>query len=184
MRVIVIGAGIVGLLCARALGRAGAEVTVLAGGGARASEGSLVWLNVCSAQDTGYALLRAASLARWADLGDAGWPVRFPGSLMWGDEMARAAPMMAAAGWPAEHIGANRFAELAPGVAEPPAEALFFPGEGMGDPAELLDHAAAEAGAVATRRRGRAVALRPGALDLADGTALQADRIVVAAGCG
>lgn len=133
--VTVIGAGIVGLAIADALGRAGADVTVLdrgalAGG---TSNNTFSWLNGTSkTEDEAYHRLNAAGVAAWRALArEAGEDVigfHPSGMIEWVDganEGARAnlehrAKSLAAWGYPARPVPRSDLEALEPHMAFPP----------------------------------------------------------------
>ncbi|MEM7441628.1 MAG: FAD-dependent oxidoreductase, partial [Pseudomonadota bacterium] len=177
-KVLVIGGGIVGLLTAAALKDGGADVEVFASQtGPRASDGSLVWLNVSSTHDPTYAALRAASMRFWHK-SDA--PVPWQGALLW-PENEPATDLLTSQNCDWEAVDQTRFSELAPGVAAPPDGAIFCPGEGACDPADMLNWA--EARLDVPRNQAHVVGVEPGCVTLDTGDVVHPDKIIVAAGC-
>lgn len=188
---LVVGGGIIGLMTATTLRRTGASVTLLCGSEPRASDGSLVWLNVSSANDPGYAALRATSMRMWQALAvEDGAPIGAKGALMWDATLDVAAEVarLTALGWPARAIGQDGIAELAPGLADPPATALHLPAETACDPDDIMAWAESRASGL-TMVAAQATGLlktdgRVAGVALADGGTVAAGHTVVAAGCG
>lgn len=165
-------------MTAAALERAGVEVRLVASDTApRASDGSLVWLNVSSTHDPTYAALRAASMGLWHKT-DA--PVPWQGALLW-PENEPALDLMTKLGWQSEIVNADRFTQLAPGVSDAPKGAVYFPGEGACDPVEMLRWA--EARLNCARISDTVASIAPGRVSLAGGEILTAEKIIIAAGC-
>ncbi|MFO6465112.1 NAD(P)/FAD-dependent oxidoreductase [Jannaschia sp. KMU-145] len=186
--ILVVGGGVLGWAIAGDLARAGRTVRVVApeGDARTASVGSLAWLNASTATDPGYVRLRRAALAGWRDWAGAGAPVRFGGSLFWGpDANAATAARLRALGCPVARMDEAGIAAVAPGLRHPPETGLFVADEGCADPTLILLWLRARAEAAgATHLPGQAVALGQGTLRLDDGTTLDADHTVVAAGEG
>ena len=186
---LIIGGGVIGAAIAARLSRSHHVTIVDAGVDAdNASQGSLAWLNACSSADADYARLREKSLALWRTLAtEQGCPVRMDGSLMWGGDMGETARFLSAQGQYVENIGPETFKTLAPGVATPPASALYARDEGMADPLKITDWLLQRAGAEVIK--GAVAALiyddyRVTGAALTDGQSLTADEVIVAAGCG
>ncbi|WP_298437661.1 FAD-binding oxidoreductase [uncultured Jannaschia sp.] len=186
--ILVVGGGVLGWAIAGELARAGRTVRVVApeGDARTASVGSLAWLNASTATDPGYVRLRRAALAGWRDWAEAGAPVRFGGSLFWGSDASDTmAARLGALGCPVARLDRAGIAAVAPGLRHPPETGLFVSDEGCADPALILPWLRTRAEAAgAMHLRGQAAALGPGALRLDDGTTLDADHIVMAAGEG
>ena len=180
MRVVVVGDGIVGAACARALGDRGADVVVLGDGAAAASEASFGWINAAWGNRPDYARLRMAAMRDWRalDLGDAG--PRWCGSLSWDlpeDALAEAARVQPGWGYDVRLVGDAGSEE--PLLRAPPPRALLAPAEGHVEPGAA---ARALLGDL-PRIRGRAVAVERG-VRLADGSRVAADHVVLASGAG
>lgn len=187
-RILIVGGGVIGAACARRLAGLG-RVTVIDAGDveAKASAGSLAWLNVSSASDPDYARLRAVSLGLWRRL--EGAPVEWRGSLLWDDEAADAA-VLAAVGETARVVDLAEVKALVPGIEPPGATALHAPDEGVADPRRVTDWFTAEAlsaGAIFRQGAVEALTLRGGRVTgaaLAGGETVEADEVIVAGGCG
>jgi glycine/D-amino acid oxidase-like deaminating enzyme len=194
MRVIVVGAGVVGGSVAYRLAAGGADVTLVDAGqpGAGTTSRSFAWLNGNDKQPPAYGQLNAEGIAAHhrlaADLGKSAWlhPI---GNLMLthGDPSgleARVARLQAL-DYPAELVTHTRAAELEPALDFAGATAIaWFPGEGWAHGptlAQTLVDAARERGAwVAVGSA--VVGLDGGGAALATGERLNADAVVIAAG--
>ncbi|MFN3259120.1 MAG: NAD(P)/FAD-dependent oxidoreductase [Pikeienuella sp.] len=196
MRVIVIGAGIIGAAFAHALARKGASVTVVEAarpaGGATAK--SFGWINANYVQTPAYLRLRLDALEAWRRAAPVIGPaLRWGGSLAWeagGAELQAQAEGIAAAGHEARLIGREEFARLEPDVADPPELCLHCPTEGAADPVAATEALLAAAVALGAERMVGCRALgflTEGGLIAGvetDFGPLPADRVVVAAGVG
>ncbi|TDD80677.1 FAD-binding oxidoreductase [Actinomadura darangshiensis] len=207
MRIVVVGAGIIGAALADRLtrpapgGRAQDEVTVVEERepGAGTSGTSYAWFNANDPEDPAYHRLRTAALSAWRDLaaefGDPGW-YRPAGNTTWAvtgeerDLLAERVSLLAGLGYPAGLIGPDRLGELEPNVRAPQGALIaHYPGEGYvhGAPAaRALAGRARESGAALVTGR-RAVRLntegdRVTGVRLDDGRDLDADLTVCAAG--
>lgn len=144
MKVIVVGAGIVGASCAYHLAKAGADVTVLeaASVGAGASAKSFGWINASFAETPEYYALRRAAIDVFAGLSTAlSLPqVRWKGALWWEDEGAAFDAQWAevtARGYEVAKVDAAQFAVLEPAVADPPDACILGKVEGAADGAAV-----------------------------------------------
>ena len=196
MKIAVVGGGIIGAVAALRLAR-DHQVTLIDPNDAtgRTTDGSLAWLNVCTTADPSYARLRKAALDLWHDMlrDDPEMPVSITGSLIWGDTAADTharADLTRSIGWQAEVLDAKGFARMAPGFANPPAQALYAPDEGRADPQGIVRWAKAKAqalGAGTVQARVASILAKGGqvtGVTLADGQHLSADAVVIAAGHG
>lgn len=140
-RVIVIGAGILGAAIAFRLVRSGAQVTVVEGGGARATDASFGWINASFYHDADHFHLRAEGIAAYRRLAmDLDLPIAWQGCLCWensGAALDAQRDDLIALGYAVEEIDAARFADLEPAVADPPDRALLFGSEAAAESAEL-----------------------------------------------
>lgn len=139
MKVIVVGAGIIGTLTAYRLAQTGAKVTMIDAGqptGA-ASGASFGWINASFYADQDHFNLRAAGLEAHRRLArdlqsDA---IQWPGCLCWEhegealDQQFRALKNM---GYMVSEVSAIAFAQMEPFAVAPP-RALHFSGEGVVD---------------------------------------------------
>ena len=149
MRIAVIGLGVLGAATARALARAGAQVTVFerTGPGAGTTGTSYGWINSHRKQPRSYYELNVAGMAEHEALGEPGcpWYVR-SGLLEWATDETSSQRLDANIGqlrdygYPVEHITRARAAELAPDVLIPPEASgpVWYPTEGYALPMPLL----------------------------------------------
>lgn len=191
----IIGAGIIGAALAHRLAKSGARVTVLESGmpASLASGASFGWLNASFfASPAHFHLRHAALLAHRALDRELDTGTLWQGTLWYeetGPAFAAQAAGLAGLGYPVRHISQAAFRALEPGVANPPEQALCFPGEGAVDAAALtraLLAAAASHGAQVWL--GCEVARLHGSPDRISGVAtaegvLAADQVILAAGC-
>ena len=117
--IIVVGGGIIGLRIATELSARGQSVGLVSDGGARASDASLVWLNVISTEARDYAMLRVASMKLWASIiaRDESCPVTVKGALLWDRDrtaLEALAEFQTDVGWETEVIDRAAFQKLAP----------------------------------------------------------------------
>jgi glycine/D-amino acid oxidase-like deaminating enzyme len=193
MRVVIIGAGIVGASLSFALSQLGAKVTVIdAQGPATGATGqSFGWVNASFYADKPHFELRAAGIASYRRLGltlDTK-PVTWSGCLCWeetGVAFDRQASDLHALGYNVKEMNNADFRKLEPNV-EAPERALYFNDEGAVDAVELTAMLLAAANAcVITGCRvdgietenNKAVGVR-----IIGGT-MPADRVIVAGGIG
>ncbi len=193
--VIVIGAGVVGAMCAMRLAEAGLTVTVLeqdfpGSGSTGAAMGHIVVMDDSPAQ----LALAARSRDRWRELIPTlpVDPAYEQCGTLWlaadDHEMQAAHDRVRGyveAGVEAEVIDSTRLAALEPSLRPGLAGALLVPGDGVCYPpaaARGLMLRACAAGAVF--RHGTVAEVSAGRVVLADGTALHAGAIVIAAGTG
>lgn len=143
--IVVIGAGIVGASIAYNLASKGAAVTLLEQStpATAATSQSFAWINAHAPSNADYFRLRLASIEEYHRLETAlqgAFAVKWGGSLYWeveGNELHREAAQLGEFGYPARVIRQNRFAELAPEVANPPADSIHFELEGAVDPVSM-----------------------------------------------
>lgn len=201
LHVAVIGAGILGTSTAAHLARMGARVTLVTSGKPAdgASGRSIAWLNSSGARSTEYRYLRLIGIDRyrtWKEQHpESSSYLRFDGALKWGAEDESFRDTFAyerAGGYDSVWVERARIAEFAPDVdAEAVAEegAIFNAGEGWVNLPDLVSALLAEAvangaeviedaGDVRVDVRGDAVV----GVVLGNGTALAADRVVLATG--
>jgi glycine/D-amino acid oxidase-like deaminating enzyme len=206
VKVVVVGAGIVGASAALRLAQRGAAVTVVDAGdpGGGTSSTSFAWTNAGGKRPKAYFDLNVAGMAAyrrlWAEWG------RVPGLHLTG-HVEWAAPddadgwrlldrklgELGAWGYPALRLPTARLLrELEPDLCLDPRvlpEVVFYPDEGHVDPPVLIGHllrAAGELGAT-VRTQDRVVAIeatggRVAAVALASGTRLPADAVVSCCG--
>ncbi len=143
MKVVIVGAGVIGAATALACARAGAQVTVIdaAGIAAGATGRSFGWINASFHADAAHFRLRAESMAAYGRLAEALAleAVAWPGCLCWEEQGAALDAQrddLKALGYAVDEVDAAQFAALEPAVV-PPARALFFRGEGVAEPGAL-----------------------------------------------
>ena len=158
MKIIVIGAGIVGAAIADRLSLAGAKVTVLerVKPGTGASGNSFGWINASFAETDAYFHLRQNAIKTFrtlCDTLDLAHTARWHGCLWWedeGDAFEQQFSELTRRGHGACLVDAAEFARLEPAVANPPARAILTKTEGAADGDQValaLLHRAAENGA-------------------------------------
>lgn len=196
MKVVVVGAGVIGLFCALELARQGAQVTVVDQGqpGGGATAGSFGWINASFAETDAYYELRRKAVEAWATSGfgeDSG--LRLTGALWWEDAGAdfdAQARDLARRGWDATVVGPDQIARIEPALAAPPDRAIHTPREGAVDSPQLvavLVGALQKAGArIVTGPRVAGILRRNGTVNgvTTDRGDLTADRVVLALGGG
>lgn len=141
MKIIVVGAGIVGAAIADQLALSGASVTILdrAGPGAGASSKSFGWINAAFAETPAYYRLRRAAIDAFRLLSeeiDLDHAVDWSGCLWWEDEGQAFDSHTAALeehGYEAKVIDATEFAKLEPNVAGAPERCVLNRMEGAAD---------------------------------------------------
>ena len=194
MRVVVVGAGIIGAMAAWHLQRQGARVTVLDAGRPGATAASFGWVNASFYIDEAHHRLRVEGMAAWRRLAGAlDLALSWPGCLNWEDSGAKfdtRRDALARLGYPAQVLDAQGFARLEPQVAAPPARSLLMPDEGAAESAAVADsllrdatqHGArllrAVTGLRLTQGRGRVTGI------VTDAGEIAADHVLVAAGTG
>ena len=196
MKVIVIGAGIVGAAVADQLALNGADVTVLeqSAPGSGASGKSFGWINASFAETDAYFALRRSAIDAFRQLGEElslAHTLDWSGCLWWedqGDAFELQVRELERRGYEAEVIDGAQFARLEPAVANPPDRAIHCPIEGAADGDQvavaLLERAARNradliCGRAVTglrRRAGRVVGVETGL------GALTADLVICATG--
>lgn len=144
LKILIVGAGILGATLAFRLSRAGAEVTVLeaARAGAGATGRSFGWINASFYLNPAHHHLRVAAMAAHhrlaAEVPDA--PYGWQGALWWEDQGPGFETLQAelgALGYRCEPLTRPAIAALEPGLRDLPDRALRFPGEGAVDAAAL-----------------------------------------------
>jgi glycine/D-amino acid oxidase-like deaminating enzyme len=198
VRIVVVGAGIIGSCLAYVLARAGERVVLtdpgMPGGGASAA--SYAWLNSNSFDDPGYHALRVLGMSAYgelaAELGTGEWlhptgSVRVAVTDTDAKELRARVARKRAAGYPAELLDPGRAARAEPALARLPCEPAAlatFPAEGYVETttliACLLERFRALGGVVA---RARVTSLLgDGAGVRTTGGDMAADRVVLCTG--
>jgi D-hydroxyproline dehydrogenase subunit beta len=190
---LIIGAGITGAAIAFQLSRRGVPVTIVSthAEGGLASAASFGWLNASYFLNQPHYHLRYEGLAAHRRLTEAlpGLPTTWPGCLWYeatGAAQEETATDLQALGYPVQRLTRPQVAERLPALGPVPDSALFFPGEGVADPAELARALILASGAkiiratvsALTHAQGRATGV---ATDLGPVTA---DRVILATGTG
>ncbi|WP_333867294.1 NAD(P)/FAD-dependent oxidoreductase [Cypionkella sp.] len=154
MKILIIGAGLLGASLAFRLARAGGEVTVIeaARPASAASGRSFGWINASFYADAAHHRLRAEAMRAHHRLQrEMALPApRWQGALWWEDQGQGFDQMqadLAALGYPADPVTAEQIAALEPALAHPPARALHFVTEGATDAAALTHALLAASGA-------------------------------------
>jgi glycine/D-amino acid oxidase-like deaminating enzyme len=150
--IVVVGAGIVGASVAYHAARAGADVTLVGAGrpGGGATADSFAWIGASGVRTGPAAGLRATTTKEYHRLADElpGLPVTWSGSLSWG-----AADSAPEAGPGQEIVDAATVMTLEPHLREPPAWAVWAPGDGAVDPVGVTERLLAGARAHGARVR-------------------------------
>lgn len=192
--VLIVGAGIIGVMIARQLLQKGAEVTLVDAGGNAASAASFGWINASFFLDPHHFALRQEAMAAYERLLRAcDIPVRRCGALSWEFDTAgltAQAEALRSMGYRVQDIDGMRFRELVPNLGAYPDTALFFPDELAAESGAVTRHLtqlAQEGGARLVRGarvirplvdKGTVVGVHT------DAGTLAADHVVIAAGTG
>jgi glycine/D-amino acid oxidase-like deaminating enzyme len=152
MKIVVIGAGVIGTNIAYKLAKAGAEVVLVESGtpGAKASATSYAWLNSNNVEHPHYHSLRVLGMAAYhdlaAELGSDAW-LHEIGNLHLAFTASAAETLVAkvarkqAKGYPAELLTADEMTELEPALSklpDRPAAVAYYPTEGYLDTTTLI----------------------------------------------
>lgn len=196
---VVIGGGIVGVSIAEALARKGASVTLIERNtiGSGTTSTSYAWVNSNGKEPEPYYAINAAGIRAHREFaGDSTAWFRQTGHLeVSADEsherdVIRRSDALLARGYPAQKLSPDEAQELEPGLILPdsPRTIMFYPDEGHVDPllytAKKLSLLIAAGGDVREHTEVTGIESHPdgSTVRLADGSALTADRVVVAAG--
>lgn len=199
MRVVVVGAGIIGASIAYHLAKGGAQVTVIdrTAPASHASRGTFAWINATWAkQPRSYHELSQLSVAYWQELHRSlDLPVRWGGSLEWFSEVERQDRLREQIaeqvewGEPARMVDSAEFRELEPGVLfDDDWAAAMSPNDGAVDPIaatkQLLAAATALGATVEYPAELNALSMTGGRLSAVATSAgpIPADRVVLATG--
>jgi glycine/D-amino acid oxidase-like deaminating enzyme len=190
MKVIVVGAGVIGASIAWHVAKTGADVTVVDGGLPAASLTSFGWINASFFADVHHHALRVASLGAYGRLLDTlpDAPVKMSGALWWeeqGDGLREMQASLERLKYPVEALFRDQAAALEPHVMDIPDTVLRFPSEGAAEVAALAQYLTSNSGARLVRGvRVLGVAQQGGAVTGVDTSIgrMEADRVVIAAG--
>ncbi|WP_111719848.1 FAD-binding oxidoreductase [Homoserinimonas sp. OAct 916] len=198
MKVVIIGAGVVGLSIAVNLARRGAEVTVIErnSAGSGTSSTSYAWVNANNKEPQSYFDLNLAGMRAHAEIAGSGAWLQQTGhvELATDDahrfELEERTARLQQMGYPAEHISASRARELVPDLLIPDdcdsivsfaSESCCYPLPFVG---HLLREAALEGVTILTGLNVERLEARGHGANviLEDGTVLAANHVVSAAG--
>lgn len=192
MRVLVLGAGVVGAsVAARVAGR-GHEVHVLEAGpspSSGTSATSYAWVNSNNKRPPHYHELNAAAIEEHHRLGGVarGWLVpnghlEFAATAEHREALTARVDRLSSAGYPASFLSPEAAAELAPDVRmERDALVGWFPGEAHCYP-ELFVAAMLGTPGITVETGATVVSVSPGSVELSDGSTRSADRVVTCVG--
>ena len=190
---LIIGAGITGAALAYQLSRRGEAVTILSthAEGGLASAASFGWLNASYYLNHPHYHLRHEGLAAHRRLTGAlpGLPTTWAGCLWYeatGDAQNETAADLAALGYTVDRLTRAQVAERLPALGPVPDTALFFPEEGVADPAILARALIAASGAKVVRATVQALTEKTGRVTgvLTDLGPIPATRVILATGTG
>ena len=191
MKVIVVGAGIIGASAAYFLSRHGAQVTVVDGGMAAASGSSFGWINASFYHDLAHHHLRVASMAAFEglvrDVPDLA--IRTCGALWWeeqGEGLSQMLTELEGLAYPVERLSGVQAAAREPALASLPQEVLRFPGESAAEVADVAAGLVRASGAQVLRGVSVTGLLGGDQISGVQTTMghIEADRVVIAAGNG
>ena len=192
-KTLIIGAGITGAALAYQLSRRGEQVTILSthAKGGLASAASFGWLNASYYLNHPHYHLRHEGLAAHRRLTEAlpNLPTTWPGCLWYeatGAAQEETASDLSALGYQIQRLTRPQIAERLPALGPVPDTALFFPEEGVADPAILARALIAASGAQVIRATVQSVTEEKGRVTgvLTDLGPMPADRVILATGTG
>lgn len=190
---LIIGAGITGAALAWQLSRRGEAVTIVSthAEGGLASAASFGWLNASFYLSHPHFRLRHEGLAAHRRLTDAlpGLRTTWQGCLWYeatGDAQDETAADLAALGYRVDRLTRAQVAKRLPALGPVPETALFFPEEGVADPAILARALIAASGAKVVRATVQALTEKTGRVTgvLTDLGPIPATRVILATGTG
>ena len=190
---LIIGAGITGAALAYQLARHGETATILSthAEGGLASAASFGWLNASYYLNHPHYHLRHEGLAAHRRLTDAlpNLPTTWPGCLWYeatGDAQEETASDLAALGYQVQRLTKAHVAARLPALGPVPETALFFPEEGVADPAVLARALIAASGATVIRATVQSLTAKKGRVTgvTTDLGQMPAERVILATGTG
>lgn len=190
---LIIGAGITGAALAWQLSRRGEAVTLVSthAEGGLASAASFGWLNASYFLSRPHYHLRHEGLAAHRRLTEAlpGLPTSWQGCLWYeatGGAQEETASDLQALGYQVQRLTQPEIAERLPALGPVPESALFFPEEGVADPAALARALIGASGAQVIRATVQSVTEEKGRATgvLTDLGPLTASRVILATGTG
>lgn len=190
---LIIGAGITGAALAFQLSRRGESVTILSthAEGGLASAASFGWLNASFFLSHPHYVLRHEGLAAHRRLTGqlTGLATTWQGCLWYeatGAAQEETATDLAALGYKVDTLKKTEIAAKLPALGPVPETALFFPDEGVADPADLARALISASGAKVIRATVEAVTEAQGRATgaLTDLGPITADRVILASGTG
>lgn len=190
---LIIGAGITGATLAYQLSRRGEAVTILTthAAGGLASAASFGWLNASFYLSPAHYHLRYEGLSAHRRLAAAlpGLPTTWQGCLWYeatGDAQNETASDLAALGYKVDRLTRAQIAERLPALGPVPETALFFPEEGVADPAILARALIAASGATVVRATVQSLTEAQGRVTgvHTDLGPIPASRVILATGTG
>ncbi|MEP5154704.1 FAD-dependent oxidoreductase [Planktotalea sp.] len=142
-KIIVVGSGIIGAAAAFELQSQGADVLVISGAAARATDASFGWVNASFFENPKYFALRVEGIKAFSHLrARVDLPSMWHGSLCWEhtgaafDEQVRT---LSEQGYPCKVLGKADVQRLEPNLGAPPERAIHFQSEGVVEPAASAD---------------------------------------------
>ena len=190
---LIIGAGITGAALAYQLSRRGEAVTIVSthAEGGLASAASFGWLNASYFLSQPHYALRHEGLSAHRRLTKAlpGLPTTWQGCLWYeatGDAQEETASDLLALGYKVQRLAKAEVAKRLPALGPTPETALFFPEEGVADPAILARALIEASGAKVIRATVQSVTEAKGRATgvLTDLGPLTDDRVILATGTG
>lgn len=190
---LIIGAGITGAALAYQLTSRGESVTVVSthAEGGLASVASFGWLNASYFLNHPHYHLRHEGLSAHRRLtgGLPGLPTTWQGCLWYeatGDAQDETATDLSALGYTVQRLTRSQIAERLPALGPVPETALFFPEEGVADPAILARALIKASGAEVIRATVQSLTAKAGRVTgvVTDLGPMSADRVILASGTG